>query len=99
MRLPPMGQTRMILGSGLFPSTGTTETHVPASFTLIDNDKVSTQITLSFDPASLSEEEAAKTVTVTATLNGRVLKKSVTVGLIVLIIPVLMLRVGVPTQR
>ena len=54
-----------------------------ATITLIDTHKPSENINLKFDPASLSEEEGPKTVTVTATLDGRVQARSITFALIV----------------
>ncbi|MDE2732886.1 MAG: putative Ig domain-containing protein [Gemmatimonadota bacterium] len=52
-----------------------------ATITMIDAHKDTDEITLSFDPASMSEEEGPKDIVVTATLNGAVQTKALTFAL------------------
>ena len=54
-----------------------------AVITLIDADKPSTDIELSFDKASISEEEGPIDIVVTATLNGAVQTKALTFALVI----------------
>ena len=54
-----------------------------ATITMIDDDKESTEITLSFDPASISEEEGPTDITVTATLDGETQSKNLTFDLVI----------------
>ncbi|MCY4604357.1 MAG: putative Ig domain-containing protein [Gemmatimonadetes bacterium] len=54
-----------------------------ATITMIDAHKSSDMITLKFDPASISEEEGPKNITVTATLNGKVQTKALTFALVI----------------
>ena len=54
-----------------------------ATITMIDAHKDSDEITLSFDPASISEEEGPKDIVVTATLNGAVQTKALTFALVI----------------
>ncbi len=54
-----------------------------ATITLIDADKPSTDIALSFSKASISEEEGPIDITVTATLNGAVQTKALTFSLVI----------------
>ena len=65
-------------GGGPSPSLGTSS----VSTTITDDDDAPTGITLSADPSSLGEDDAATSVTVTATLNGSTLPTDtvVTIG-------------------
>ena len=54
-----------------------------ATITMIDANKASSEITLSFSPASLSEEEGPKDIVVTATLNGAVQTTDLTFALVI----------------
>ena len=54
---------------------------------MTDAHTASTEITLSFDPGDLSEEEGPKEVTVTATLDHRVQAKAITFRLVVTTTP------------
>ena len=45
-----------------------------AEIIVVDDDKLSSRLDLTFEPSSLSKEEGERTVTVTATLNGATLK-------------------------
>ena len=54
-----------------------------ATITMIDANKSSSEITLEFSPASISEEEGPKDITVTATLNGAVQTKDLTFALVI----------------
>ena len=54
-----------------------------ATITMIDAHKDSDEITLSFDPASISEEEGPKDIVVTATLNGKVQTSALTFALVI----------------
>ena len=53
----------------------------PVSFDLIDNDQQSTTITLSYGEAKIAQDADPTEVTVTATLDGKVLDKSLTIHL------------------
>ena len=50
---------------------------------LVDTDKLSTQIDLSFSPASLSKNDPTTTIVVTATLNGGKVRKDLRFPLII----------------
>ena len=50
--------------------TGATAVNAPIKITLLDDDKLSTDLDLSFSPGDLSNEAGLTNVTVTATLNG-----------------------------
>ena len=54
-----------------------------ADIRLIDADKVSTAINLSFSKSTLNRNDGSTDITVTATLNGRVTNKALTVPLII----------------
>ncbi len=54
-----------------------------ADITLTDNDKKSTQITLSFSDADVSKNDRATNIVVTATLNGRTLTRDLRFSLVV----------------
>ena len=54
-----------------------------ATITLIDADKPSTDIALSFDKGSISEEEGPVDIVVTATLNGAVQTSALTFALVI----------------
>ncbi len=67
--------------------TGTSGTGGPdvtgTSFLLIDNDQATDRISLSFNPATLSQEAGSTTVTVTATIDGELVKKALAIPLVV----------------
>ena len=50
---------------------------------MIDAHQDSDEITLSFDPASISEEEGPKDIVVTATLDGKVQTSALTFALVI----------------
>ena len=54
-----------------------------ATLTMIDAHQDSDKITLSFDPASISEEEGPKDIKVTATLDGKVQTEALTFALVI----------------
>ena len=64
-------------------TTGTGPAVTGASFLLIDNDQITDQISLSFNPATLSQEAGPTTVTVTATIDGKLVKKALPIPLVV----------------
>ena len=63
-------------GGGPAPSLGTSKS---VTTTITDDDAAPTGITLSADPDTLGEDDAATSVTVTATLNGGTTRTSATV--------------------
>ena len=63
-------------GGGPTPSLGTSKS---VTTTITDDDAAPSGITLSADPSSLGEDDAATSITVTATLNGSTLPSNTTV--------------------
>ena len=64
-------------------TTGTGPAVTGTSFLLIDNDQATDRISLSFNPATLSQEAGSTTVTVTATIDGELVKKALAIPLVV----------------
>ena len=64
-------------------SAGTSEVVESAVITLIDTDKPSTEVNLSFSDADLSRRDGATDIVVTATLNGKTLRKDLRFALVI----------------
>ena len=56
---------------------------IPASFDLIDNDQISTEVTLSYGKAKIAQDADPTNVTVTATLSGATLKENLKFTLLI----------------